>query len=85
MCRNALKHDSRSSLRVDQYSQAKHAAAPSSPRWNQPPSSKRLPASNRQPSDSSCKVRMMVRSASPNRIAVDFTPIFRSSSRSTMA
>ena len=32
-----------------------------------------------------CRVRMIIRSASPNRIAVDLTPIFKSSSRSVIA
>ena len=43
------------------------------------------PASSRHPRARPCNVRMITRSASPNRMAVDFTPIFRSSSRSVMA
>ncbi|MNC74914.1 hypothetical protein D3C75_1263530 [compost metagenome] len=75
----------RSLLRVYQNSQAKQPAATASPRWNQPPSSNFDPASNRQPNARPCKIRIITRSASPNRIAVDFTPIFKSSSRSVIA
>ena len=83
--RNAWKHAGRARSRISHcWYSAKPKAATSPKPYAQPKPACR-PTATRISSMNACSKASSARSNSPNRIAVDLTPIFRSSSRSTMA